>query len=88
MPFLVTRFESTPNPNAMKCWVDRPISSAPRSFLNAAAAANDPIARALFADAGATTVLFNGEWLTVNKPPDIDWASVKPKIKRVLAMAE
>lgn len=58
MPFTVREFEPTPNPNAMKCWLDRPICSGPRSFLNSAAAAGDPIAAALFAEAGATTVLF------------------------------
>jgi NFU1 iron-sulfur cluster scaffold homolog, mitochondrial len=88
MPYTVTEFESTPNPNAMKCWLDRPISEGPRSFLNAEMAAGDAIASALFAQAGATTVLFNGNWLTVNKRPEDEWASVKRKIKRVLEQAE
>jgi hypothetical protein len=87
MPYVVTEFEPTPNPNAMKCWLDRPISEGPRSFLNAEMAAADAIAAALFAQAGATTVLFNGDWLTVNKRPEDDWASVKRKIKRVLEQA-
>ena len=87
MPFTVTEFESTPNPNAVKCWLDRPISDGPRSFLNASAAAGDPVAAALFADAGATTILFNGDWITVNKPPTADWATVKRRIKAVLARA-
>ncbi len=87
MPYTVTEFEPTPNPNAMKCWLDRPISDGPRSFLNAEMAKSDPIAAALFAQAGATTVLFNGDWLTVNKPPHEEWASVKKKVKRVLADA-
>ena len=87
MPFFVTEFESTPNPNAMKCWLDRPVSEGPRSFLNVEMAAEDPIAAALFKQVGATCVLFNGEWLTVNKPPDADWKSMKPKIRDVLARA-
>ena len=87
MSFNVTSFESTPNPNAVKCWLDRPISDGPRSFLNAESAAADPVARALFTEAGATTVLFNGEWLTVNKPPDAAWPNVKATIKRVLKAA-
>ncbi len=87
MPFTVTEFESTPNPNAVKCWLDKPISDGPRSFLNQSSAASDPVAAALFADVGATTVLFNGDWITVNKPPEADWASVKARIKRVLKAA-
>ena len=42
MPFTITEFESTPNPNAVKCWLDRPISEGPRSFLNAQMAQGDP----------------------------------------------
>lgn len=87
VPYRVTEFESTPNPNAVKCWLDQPISQGPRSFLNAQMAAEDPIAHALFQEAGVTTVLFNGEWVTVNKPPELDWPSVKNKVKRVLREA-
>jgi hypothetical protein len=88
MGYRVTEFESTPNPNAVKCWLDRPISDRPRSFLNAEAAADDPLADALFRRAGATTVLFNGDWVTVNKPPEADWAAVKKAVRRVLAGAD
>lgn len=87
VPYRVTKFESTPNPNAVKCWLDQPISEGPRSFLNAQMAAADPIAAALFQEAGVTTVLFNGAWVTVNKPADADWQSVKNKVKRVLREA-
>lgn len=87
MSFTITKFESTPNPNAVKCWLDRPISDRPRSFFNADMAKEDQIAAALFAQAGITNVLFNGDWLTVNKPPDADWPAVKAKVKRVLKEA-
>ena len=87
VPYRVTEFEQTPNPNAVKCWLDQPISEGPRSFLNAEMAAVDPIASALFSEAGVTTVLFNGEWVTVNKPADADWSSVKNRVKRVLKEA-
>jgi hypothetical protein len=87
MPYIITEFESTPNPNAVKCWLNKPISEGPRSFLRPEMAAVDPIAAALFSEAGVTTVLFNGDWLTVNKPPDAEWSTVKAKIKRVLSKA-
>ncbi|HVP73506.1 MAG TPA: NifU N-terminal domain-containing protein [Phycisphaerales bacterium] len=87
MAYQVTNFESTPNPNAVKCWLDRPISHGPRSFRNASDASGDPIARALFDEVGATTVLFNGDWMTVNKRPEADWPVVKARIKRVLSAA-
>ncbi len=88
MAFSVTSFEPTPNPNAVKCLLDRPISTGPRSFLNAAAAESDPIARALFAVEGVTSVLMNRGWITVNKRAETAWSAVKPQIKRVLREAE
>lgn len=84
MSFRITEFEPTPNPNAMKCWLDRPISDRPQSYFNAAMAAANPIAAALFEQAGVTNVLLNGDWLTVNKPQDAEWRTVKEKVKRVL----
>lgn len=87
MSYRITEFESTPNPNAVKCWLDRPISRGPRSFLNREMAEDDPVAAALFDTAGATTVLFNGEWMTINKPPDAQWDAVKEAVRRVLADA-
>jgi hypothetical protein len=50
-------------------------------------AKGDPVAEALFANARATCVYFNGDWLTVNKHPDDDWTRVKASVKRVLAAA-
>ena len=87
MPFAITEFEETPNPNAIKCWLDPPISDGIRSFLDADAARGDPIAAALFDGAPITTLLFGGAWLTVNKEPDADWASVKSKVASILAAA-
>lgn len=85
MPFEITHFEDTPNPNAVKVWLDKPISAGPVSFLNAEAAGHDAIANALFDRAGATSVLFNGQWLTVNKKPNQRWSIVKEKVRQILA---
>jgi hypothetical protein len=87
MPFQIVHYEATPNPNAMKCWLDRPISDRPRSFLNPAMAAEDDLARRLFDAAPITTLLFNGEWMTVNKSPDAAWPAVKRAVERALAAA-
>ncbi len=87
MAYVILEYEPTPNPNAMKCWLDRPISDRPRSFRTAADASNDPIAWALFEQAGVTNVLLCGDWLTVNKEPDVGWPAVKKKVASVLASA-
>lgn len=85
MGYTITRFEETPNPNALKCILDRPISDHPRSFLNAGMADGDPLASALFGVEGVAVVLMNGDWVTVNKRPEADWGKVKAGVKRVLA---
>ncbi|MFK7959477.1 MAG: NifU N-terminal domain-containing protein [Phycisphaerales bacterium] len=87
MPWTVTEFEDTPNPNAMKCWLDAPISDGPQSFRDAASAAAHPVVAALFDRAGVTCVLLLGNWLTVNKPPSARWPKVKTAVKAVLADA-
>ena len=88
MAFTVLSFEPTPNPNALKCILDRPISSGPRSFLDAAAAEADPVARALFSVEGVACLLMNGGWMTVNKRPEAAWPPIKAGVKRVLREAE
>ncbi len=85
MGYRITRFEPTPNPNAVKCILDRPISEHPRSFLNAGMAADDPLAGALFGVEGVAVVLMNGDWVTINKTPGAEWPRVKAGVTKVLA---
>lgn len=88
MPYSVIEFQETPNPNAVKCILDRPIRArelGPASFRAGSAAAEDPIAARLFAVPGVTNLLINEDWVTVNKSPDVDWKSVKSEVERVLS---
>ena len=55
MPFRVTEVQPTPNPNAAKFVLDRPVSQQPVSYLNSAAAKDDPLARSLFAIPGVSS---------------------------------
>ena len=84
MGFKIIRFESTPNPNAVKCVLDRPITDRPKSFLSADTAAGQPLAEPFFALDGVRNVLMNGDWVSVNKLDDVAWTTLKPKIRRVL----
>lgn len=88
MPYAVTKFQDTPNPNALKCIVDHRLSERPRSYFNAEQAQDDPIAAALFAIEGVTNVLINTDWVTVNKRPEADWRAIKAAIERVLREAD
>lgn len=87
MPFTISSFDPTPNPNAVKCILDRPISDRPRSFRSAEEANADPIARALFAIPGVACILMNGGWVTINKTTDHDWSAVRAGVRDVLAAA-
>lgn len=77
-------FQTTPNPNAVKCVVGKVISERPRSYFKAEDAGNDELARTLFAIPGVTNVLIQDTWLTVCKSPEADWKAVKRGIERAL----
>ncbi|NNF41719.1 MAG: hypothetical protein HKO59_08310 [Phycisphaerales bacterium] len=87
MPYTIVEYEPTPNPNAVKCWLDHPVSDHPRSFLDADSATGDPLAAALFEIEGVRNLLFNGSWITVNKHAEVTWPAVKKAVERVLAEA-
>jgi hypothetical protein len=88
MPYTIKKFQSTPNPNAVKCVLDRRIGAGVRSYFKAEDAAGDPLAAGLFGIGDVTNVLINGDWITVSKTPAADWGTVKAGIERVLRGAE
>lgn len=88
MPFKVIRFQDTPNPNALKCVLDRSPPNVPRSYFNASAAAGDPLARSLFAVPGVTSLLISDGWVTVNKSPGAPWGPIRSGVESVLREAE
>lgn len=85
MPFRVTDVQPTPNPNAAKFILDKPIVEQPTSFFNAGAAKGHAIGEALFAIPGVSSLLFLGDFVTVNKTPEARWEQVSAKVKAVLA---
>jgi len=85
MPLSVKEVQATPNPNAMKFVLSGTIATTPASFFNAEAAAGHPIASRLFAITGVQSVLLLGDFITVNKAPEVKWTQVTPKVKRSLA---
>lgn len=84
MPWKVVAFETTPNPNAIKCVLDRPIAAVPRSYRAPTDAGDDQIAAALFAIEGVHNLLFLHDWVTVGKSPDTPWPAIKRAVKREL----
>lgn len=87
MGFTIVDIENTPNPNALKFNLDQPISRGTLSYLNPASASGHPIATALFAITGVVTLMFRGDFVTVNKAADADWGPIKAKVRQALAAA-
>ena len=84
MPFRVTEIQATPNPNAVKFLLDRPVSAESISFLNTDQGRGHPIAERLFAIAGVSSLLFLGDFITVNKDAAVSWAPIKRSVRKVL----
>lgn len=85
MGWTITQFHDTPNPNALKCVLDRPIAESPKSFATPASAVGDPVAARLFAIPGVTNLLIHPTWITVNKSPETAWKTLKPAIAKAIA---
>lgn len=87
MPFEVLEVQPTPNPNAKKFVLDRPISGEPVSYRAPDTAAGHEVAGRLMAIKGVSAVLLLHEFVTINKSPKARWADITGKAKRVLAGA-
>jgi hypothetical protein len=87
MSYRVIRFQETPNPNAVKCVLDRQISDRPRSYFASGEAVGDVLAERLFGIEGVTNVLISGNWITVNKRADVKWGPIRSEVERVLGEA-
>ena len=88
MGYRVKAFQETPNPNAVKCVLDRRTGEKVRSYFRADQAAADPLGAALFSVPGVSNVLINADWVTVSKRPEASWRDVKAGVERVLGAAE
>ncbi len=85
MGLAVDNIQPTPNPNAFKFILDRPISDQPTSFFNAGSAKDHPLAAKLFDIPGVSSLLLLGDFITINKSPEARWADIKGKVEQVLA---
>lgn len=88
MGYKVVRFQETPNPNALKCILDKPVPAHPRSYFSADQARDDALGSSLFSIPGVTNVLIGDGWVTVNKAPQAPWTSIKPGVQQALADAQ
>jgi hypothetical protein len=84
MGYEVKEVRPTPNPNAVKFVLDRPIAAQPTSFFNAESAQGHPVASQLFGVDGVTSVLLLGDFVTVNKRAEVQWLDVRRRVEEIL----
>src|ERR671929_1176337 len=77
----IAEIEPTPNPNAMKFVLKEPLTwGISRSYDNAAAAAEDPLAAKLFDIEHVTNVFYVDHWITVTQDGQADWQELMRKL--------
>lgn len=81
----VIEVQFTPNPNALKFVLSRPVTDVPVSFFSAEAAKGHPIASLLFDIDGVCSVLLLNDFITVNKRPQAVWKTIQPRVRKLLA---
>ena len=77
---------TTPNPDAMKYTLDRPLA-APMNLANAEAAATEgnEFAVAVFATEGVASVFGTTDFVTVTRRPGADWAPITAAVEAAAA---
>lgn len=88
MGYKVVEVQPTPNPNAAKFMLDKPVSEQPISFFNAGAAKGHVLAEKLFAVEGVSSLLLLGDFITVNKRAEANWKTVSKAVQKVLGEAD
>ena len=79
---LTIRIDPTPNPNAMKLTLNRPVAVKGETYRDAATAA--PWAKALLGIPGVLGVYGVNTFISVNKTPDADWSVIVPTAEAAL----
>ncbi len=86
MPPVTITPEQTPNPNAVKFNVDRPLHEhdRPLTFYSSDAAEGDALAKAMFEVKHVTGVMISNRFIRVIKSPEGKWRTMKPRLLKLL----
>jgi len=72
---------TTPNENTMKYTLNcNSIESGHKTYANAEAAEDSPVAKALFAIDGVTQVFLMADFISVTKKPEAKWSNLEAPI--------
>ncbi len=86
MSEIQVRVEGTPNPNAAKFVLDRPLigEGGGRSYFDAESARGDALAERLFGVEGVRAVFMVEDFITVTKTDQADWDDLVDGVKAAI----
>lgn len=80
--------EETPNPNARKFTVSaRVVEKGSLTFSTAEEAEGNPVAKAIFAAGGVSSVFMVKDFVTVTRQESADWTKLAPKVTKAIKKA-
>ena len=74
----------TPNPNSIRVGLSQPMFASAMTFKTAAEAAGNPIAGDLLGIPGVVQVFMLNNFISINKDPGADWATIEPRVAEIL----
>lgn len=85
-PDIEIRVEGTPNPNAAKFVLDRPVTegSGGRSYFDPSTVRDDALARRLFEIEGVRALLFVENFITVTKQESAAWDDLVERVQETI----
>lgn len=85
----IADIQETPNPNAVKFILKEPVSyGTSHSFKTAEDAADNPIAKSIFAIGDVVSVFYMDKMITVEKTDEADWDEILPELAVPIRAAE
>ena len=86
----VTSIQPTPNPNAFKFLMDKPMaqSGQTQAYAKPEQAKDDALAQAMFAVPGVETLFFCDNFVTVSMTAEADWRAVAEQVTKLLESHE
>lgn len=85
MTKLSVRVEGTPNPNAAKFVLDRPLlGEGSRSYFEPEDAEGDPLARRIFEIEGVRALFMVDDFVTVTKREDVAWSEIVDEVEKAI----
>lgn len=85
MNYVDVMVDPTPNPNAVKFTLDRPVTEGgSQSYANKEQAQANPLAAKLFELPGVAAVFFLNNFVTVTRDPAQSWDDLVPEVVNVI----